>query len=196
MEWFVHGRNEKFWKEVFLKLLLEGLFMDIENPLFKCFLTRGSSNQELFALHFNQAIPKLEGFLQGGMFAEKCGPLSSSPRKRAAIARRLAVINQGRIVTELTQPGRVFSVFIEELNQIKGIVSIQNRSPYRLDYQAGLLFDAIEIGKLMAKALHTHFFGEQEFLFSVSRDFGVSLPESDPEKTLQHKAKNIMVEPQ
>lgn len=170
--------------------------MDIENPLFKCFLTRGSSNQELFALHFNQAIPKLEGFLQGGMFAEKCGPLSSSPRKRAAIARRLAVINQGRIVTELTQPGRVFSVFIEELNQIKGIVSIQNRSPYRLDYQAGLLFDAIEIGKLMAKALHTHFFGEQEFLFSVSRDFGVSLPESDPEKTLQHKAKNIMVEPQ
>lgn len=161
--------------------------MDQEQPLFHCFLTNASKG--FFALHFNQAIPKLVGMWPGGFFSESFGPISSLPKRRVAIARRLAMLNQGRISTELVQLGKVFLSFIEELNQINGLVAVHNSDPYRLDYRVGFLFDATEIGERLAGALHTHFFLEQDLTFSISQKLKTPEPLSNPEKTVRRAVK-------
>lgn len=169
--------------------------MASELSLFNCFLTNGTP-KGFFSLHFNQAIPRIEGVWTTGIFGESFGPISYIPKKRAAIAKRLAVMNQGRISTELLQLGKVFSSFIEDLNRINGLISVDNRNPYRVDYRVGFLFDATEIGERIASSLHTHFFWEQEYTFTVSVKFKLPAAVADPEKTVRVKAKNRVIDPQ
>jgi hypothetical protein len=170
--------------------------MDSEISLFQCILTLGTPAEDTFALHFNQPIPRLEGAWQNGFLGESFGPLSNLPKRRAAIARRLALINRGRIATELLEPGKVFASLIEEFNRIEGLISILNRHPYKLDYKVGFFFDPVGIGERLAKALHQHFFWEQELTYAISQGLQIPKAEADPLTMIHVKAKQPAIDPQ
>ncbi len=164
--------------------------------IFKCFLSNTGPSREIFAIHFNQAIPRLEGHWRAIGNMERFGPITCLPKKQALVAQKLALLNRGHMATELVNPRHVFGVLVEQLNLIDGLVAIQNRDPYTLEYRTGLLFDATEIGQRIAKSLHEHFFWEQEFCFTVSQDFSVPVSATDPTRMILPKIKDPAVDTQ
>jgi hypothetical protein len=157
--------------------------MEQEREVFVCLLTN-TKNRTSFCLHFNQAIPRLD---YDWFYSDSI--LTRSPRKQQTLASRLAKINQGNMATELVRPYDAFASLIAELNRIDGLVSIRNSNLYTMEYGIGLLFDATAIGQRIATNIHSHFFWEQTFSFSLCKDFATKSPEVDSEKSLPVEAK-------
>lgn len=76
----------------------------------------------------------------------------------------------------MVKPVEVISSLLTSWNEIDGLVGIQQVNGYVLEFEAGMLFDWVDIGRKIAVAMHEHLFSSLELEYSIE----ASLQQTDP----------------
>jgi hypothetical protein len=95
----------------------------------------------------------------------------ASPKFRDVLARKAAKLNAGRMPTELIHSVEIFRSYLHGLNAIDGLIGVCHPHGYMMEFDAGLLFDAEEIGRRIAQLVHEHFCRSMEFSFEIDPSF-------------------------
>lgn len=140
--------------------------MDNLNSQFRGYMTCGQSRTSA-TVHFNCLLPRMNLFFGPMRHMMIANLVMASPSARELLARKVAKANAGRLPTELTDSVGVFKSYLHGLNAIDGLIGICHPNGYVVDFETGLLFDSVEIGRRIAQLVHEHFYGSMEFSFEV-----------------------------
>lgn len=140
--------------------------METKETQVRCYMTSGQSRNGA-SLHFNCLLPRLNvpfGPLPQMRIANL---VMASPKSRESLARKVAKMNVGRMPTELPNALEVFKSYLHGLNTIDGLIGVCHPHSYMMEFDAGMLFNKVEIGRRIAELVHRHFYSSFSFSFEI-----------------------------